>query len=150
MATQFQQLRPADALVLAAHLVAWRREDGIRLDPAAAEHEARRLLGNDQAWHAWLVRHGDRVVGYLVVQFASGSLFEVPRGQLGALYIAAAARGQGLGRKAQRFLQDLGRWLHVRVQPVDPADEAHHLGAIAGARGARFESPDPFLRQALA
>ena len=42
MATQFQQLGPADADLLAGHLVRWRRLEGISLEPAHAAREAAR------------------------------------------------------------------------------------------------------------
>lgn len=131
MAIQFQQLGPADAPVLVGHLVAWHRGDGLRISAAAAEREARRLLENSHAWHAWLIRHGDRVIGYLVLAFHGATALQAPGASVAALYVEPSARGRGIGSRAERFVHDIGRWLQVLVVGTRPEAENRHFGRLA-------------------
>ncbi len=131
MAIHFQQLTVTDTPLLAGHLVGWHRQDGLSLSVAAAERQARRLLASPQDFHAWLIRHGDRAVGYLVLGFRSASGLQAPGASVAALYVEPALRSRGIGARALRFVHDIGRWLHVRIAVSQPAQEDHHFGRLA-------------------
>lgn len=124
MATQFRQLGTEDAEPLARRLLTWHRQPGGRLDPALVRQESRRLLADNERWHAWMIVHRDEEVGYLMLQFRRGGMFEAPRAYVAALYLVPEVRGRGIGALAHRFVADLGRWLQVRLFEFDTADEA--------------------------
>jgi GNAT superfamily N-acetyltransferase len=127
MATQFRQLGPADAETLSERLLSWHRGEGNRLDAALVRHETRRLLSDNERWHAWMIVSRGDEVGYLMLQFRRGGMFEAPRAYVAALYLGPAARARGTGMLAHRFLADLCRWLQVRLYDFDTADEAKPL-----------------------
>lgn len=150
MATHFQLLGPEDMEVLTAHLVAWHRQEGVRLDQTYTRREARRILSDNHAWHTWLIVASDEVVGYLMLNFRKGRGFEAPRANLAALYVVPAARGRQIGRQAHRFVLDLGRWLHVRIFECDTADEGRHAPPFSVPLAAQTRWMDTFPRQATA
>ena len=150
MATQFQQLGPADADLLAGHLVRWRRREGIPLDPAHARREAAGMLGNDQVWHAWLIRTADRTVGYLVLRFRHAGPFEAPLAHLAAMFVEPEARRQGIARQARALLLDLGRWLQVRVIADDVTREDQHAEPFTRPVATPSRGFDPFAQRAIA
>ncbi|MBP6668792.1 MAG: GNAT family N-acetyltransferase [Gemmatimonadales bacterium] len=150
MATQFQQLGPADADLLAGHLVRWRRLEGISLEPAHAAREAARMLGDDQLWHAWLIRAADRTVGYLVLRFRHAGPFEPPLAHLAGMYVEPAARRQGIARQARALLLDLGRWLQVRVIADDFTREERHAEPFARPATIAPRGPAYLPRRAIA
>lgn len=131
MATQFQQLGLEDAETLTTRLLAWHRADGHRLDAGMVRDESHRLLADNECWHAWMIVHRGEEVGYLMLQFRKGGIFEVPRAYVAALYLLPAARRRGIGTLAHRFLADLSRWLQVRLYDFDTADEAKPVQWIA-------------------
>jgi len=138
MATQFRQLGPDDAELLAERLQAWHRLEGVTLDPVSTRRESQRLLRDNESWHAWLVELRGEAVGYLMLQFRKGGMFEAPRAYVAALYVVPGARGHGVGALAHRFVLELSRWLQVRVYEFDTAPENKHahLFARCGSRGA--------------
>ncbi|HMV31436.1 MAG: GNAT family N-acetyltransferase [Gemmatimonadales bacterium] len=150
MATQFQQLGPADADLLAAHLVRWQRLEGIALDPAHAAGEAARMLGDDQLWHAWLVRAAGRTVGYLVLRFRHAGPFEPPVAHLAAMYVEPEARRQGIARQARALLLDLGRWLQVRVIAEDMTREDRHADTLVRPAAMAARGLDLLPQRAIA
>jgi hypothetical protein len=131
MATGFRQLGPEDAEALAGHLITWHRQDGVMLDPAYAGREVRRVLMDNEGWHAWLVEQGGMAVGYLMLSFRRPQAFEAPRANLAALYVVPAARHLNIGRQAHRFVLELGRWLHVQIFECDWAREDRHAPVFA-------------------
>ncbi len=85
-----------------------------------------------------------------MLTFQKGGLREAPRARLAALYVAPAARGQGVGRQASRFVADLARWLQVRVVDADVQREDRHASALARAAVAAPWSIESTPRQATA
>lgn len=130
MAIQFQQLGPGDATLLAEQLTRWQQ---LPAESRPLRKEVDRILADGFRWHAWLIRRGERAVGYLMLEFRSGSLFATPRGQVAALYVEPAARTTELGRQAERFAADVARWLHVRLVDGEPSRLDRHAPAFSGA-----------------
>lgn len=150
MAIQFQQLGANDVETLADRLVAWHRRDGVTLDASFARREVRRILSDNHGWHAWLIAAEGRMVGYLMLRFRNGRLFEMPRASLAALYVEPEMRGRQVGARARRFLLDLGRWLHVSLFECDVLDEARHAPVFTVPAAAGPQWLDSFSQQATA
>ena len=131
MATQFRQLGPEDTEALARHLIVWHRQEGAILDPAYARREVRRILMDNQGWHAWLVEQNGMAIGYLMLNFRHPRALEAPSANLAALYVVPGARHLEIGRKAHRFVLELGRWLHVRIFECDSTREDRHAPVFA-------------------
>ncbi|MEO8138354.1 MAG: GNAT family N-acetyltransferase [Gemmatimonadota bacterium] len=143
MATQFRQLGPDDADMLAGQLHAWYGMDGVTLDAASLHREIHRLLQDNLSWHAWLIESQGEVAGYLMLQFRKGAALEAPRAYIAALYVVPSMRHRGIGALAHRFVAELGRWLQVRVYEFDTAREnkhAHHFGRAASLSPRRHET----------
>jgi GNAT superfamily N-acetyltransferase len=150
MATQFRQLGSEDTERLVDHLLDWFRLEGRILAPGPARREARRLLADTQGCQAWLLEQRGAVVGYLMLTFQPGGLREAHRARVGALYLAPAVRGQGIGRQAIRFVADLSRWLQVRILNGDSRREDRHAGVLTRATVVAPWSIEPSPRQATA
>lgn len=131
MATQFEQLGPADAPRLAAAIQRWPLLAGMRRATLVAEAE--RVLADPGQWQAWLIRRGDQVIGYLVLQFRAGALFEAPRARVAGLYVDPGERSGELARAALRFASDVARWLHVRFDAADAGGLDRHVPTFLGA-----------------
>lgn len=141
MATQFRQLGPDDADRFADRLQAWHLLDGVMLDAASTRREAQRLLGDNEGWHAWMIESQGTEVGYLMLQFRKGGMFEAPRAYVAALHVVPGARQCGLWALAHRFVMELSRWLQVRVFEFDTARENKHahLFTRCASRAARSD-----------
>lgn len=135
MATYFRQLGPADCEQFTDHLLRWHRLDGRPLDPRITRRETARILEDNHSWHVWLIEYHEEVVGYLVVNFRPGAVFEATRAYLSGLYVTPDRRHLGLGRQARRLVSDLGRWLQVRVFDFDTVGENKHALALTRHAG---------------
>lgn len=131
MAIQFEQLGPGDGARLTAEMQRWPLLAG--MGRAALLREADRLLGDAGQWQAWLIRRGERVVGYLMLEFRAGALFEAPRAHVAALYVEPASRSGELARAALRFASEVARWLHVRFDAGEAARLDQHAAPLLGA-----------------
>ncbi len=146
MATQFRQLGPADAETLSERLLSWHRGESPRLDAEAVRRETHRLLSDNERWHAWMIECGGEAVGYLMLQFRRGGMFEAPRAYVAALYLVPAARARGTGTLAHRFLADLCRWLQVRLYDFDTADESKPVQWVARSASRTVSSGHSFFQ----
>ena len=130
MATSFRQLGPDHTPQLTDCLVRWHRSEGRYLDPRITGREVARALADNQGWHVWLIEHQELAVGYLAVNFRPGAVFEETRAYVAGLYVAPEHRHLGLDRQARRLVDDLGRWLRVRVYDFETEGQAKHALAL--------------------
>ncbi|HWA56163.1 MAG TPA: GNAT family N-acetyltransferase [Gemmatimonadales bacterium] len=135
MATFFRQLGPDHVTPLTEALVRWHRKDGRPLDPRITRREVTRALQDPQGWQLWFIEQEGAVVGYVAVNFRPGMALEATRAYLAGLFLEPGSRHCGLGRQARRLVQDLGRWLHVKVFDFETEDEAKHALALTRHAG---------------
>jgi len=138
MATMYRLLAPQDLSATVERIVAWHRAERRTVSPGAVQGSLRRVLEDSRTGHCWMVETGDRVVGYLLLTFSRGTGGE-PRAYVSALYIEPAARGQGHGHRAARFLDEVGSWLRIPVHRFGTDTEDKHSalftrGAVEPAR----------------
>jgi GNAT superfamily N-acetyltransferase len=150
MATYFRQLGPDHTPQLTDCLVRWHRREGRFLDPRITGREVARILADNLGWHTWLIEHKDATVGYLVVNFRQGAAFEATRAYIAGLYLTPDHRDLGIGRQARRLVNDLGRWLGVRVDDFETESEAKHALALTRPASVLRAWMDTFHWQASA
>jgi ribosomal protein S18 acetylase RimI-like enzyme len=113
-------VRPDDAAVLVMLARAFHGEEGRTLD-AAGETALVAIAEGEPLARAWLVRDGDRPVGYLVITLGFSVEYGGRDGFIDDLYLAPEVRGAGLGRRLLAFAlaeaERLGvRTLHLEVE----------------------------------
>lgn len=126
MATAFTQLGSGDFDRVSGLLTEWHRREGIALDPSMVAASIRHLLDDSSAGHAWLIELAGKAIGYVVLAFGDAGTTSEPRAYVSALYLIPEWRGHGFGAKALRFVNDVARWLHVRVLTFDVEQERKH------------------------
>ncbi len=142
MATMYRLLSLQDLEPATARIVAWCGAERRPVSPGAVQGSLRRLLNDSRAGHCWMVEIRDRPVGYLVLTFSRGAGGE-PRAYVSALYLEPAARGQGHGARAARFLDEVGSWLRTPVHGFGVEAENKHSSLFARGAG---EPAYPSLR----
>lgn len=83
--------------------------DQLDFDEGRAREGLARLLADPWLGGAWLIRVGGEAVGYLVVAFGFSLEYGGRIALLDELYLREEKRGQGLGRRALAFFEDLCR-----------------------------------------
>jgi ribosomal protein S18 acetylase RimI-like enzyme len=95
MVTTIDPVRAADADALLRLARAFHAEDGHPLD-AGGEAAILEIVGGEKLARAWLVRRDGEPVGYVVITLGYSIEYGGRDGFIDDLYIAPAARGQGL------------------------------------------------------
>jgi ribosomal protein S18 acetylase RimI-like enzyme len=115
----------------------------IHFDGAAARTTFRRFLALPAFGRVWMLREGDKTVGYIVLTIGFSFEFHGHDGFIDELYIDSAFRRRGFGRQAVAFLEEKAREMGVNAIHLevdrgnDPAFELY--------RRAGYEDHDRFL-----
>ena len=115
----------------------------IHFDEAAARATFRRFLTLPAFGRFWILREGDKTVGYIVLTIGFSFEFHGQDGFIDELYIGSAFRRRGFGRQAVAFLEEKAREMGVNAihLEVDRGnDPAFELYQRAG-----YEDHDRFL-----
>jgi ribosomal protein S18 acetylase RimI-like enzyme len=99
----------ADAAVLAAFVKRYYEFDGITYVADEVETGLRTLLNDAFLGQAWLILGGSEPVGYLIFTYGFDIEFGGRLAIITDLYLEAAHRGRGIGRKALEHVETFGR-----------------------------------------
>jgi GNAT superfamily N-acetyltransferase len=136
MATSFRLCTAADADPAASHIEAWLAADEPGALLGSAREGLHRFLGDSRLGHLWIIEQRGEPAGYAVLTVRDHGLHGEPRAYVTALYLAAEYRGQGIGRRVERFLAEVGSWLRLPVHSFNTAGEQKHASAL-------FRAPSP-------
>ena len=134
MDLRFDSLREDEADALVAMVRAHHADDG---HPHSPHFEAaiKQIAKGEPMARAWMVRHADRIVGYVVLTIGYSIEYGGRDGFIDDLYLIPEARGRGWGRMVVDFAlseaKALGiRTLHLEVEADN--EQAHSLYRFSG------------------
>lgn len=130
MATTFRLCAAADADAVASRIEGWLAADQPGAPHGSPREGLRRFLSDSRLGHLWIIEQCGAPAGYAVLTVRDHGLSGEPRAYVTALYLAAEYRGQGIGRRAERFLTEVGSWLRLPVHSFNTADEQKHASAL--------------------
>lgn len=130
MATTFRLCAAADADATAGRIEGWLAADQAGTLPGSLREGLHRFLADSRQGHLWIIEQRGVPAGYAVLTVRDHGLNGEPRAYVTALYLAAEYRGQGIGRRAERFLAEVGSWLRLQVHSFNTADEQKHAAAL--------------------
>ncbi|HEX8914813.1 MAG TPA: GNAT family N-acetyltransferase [Humisphaera sp.] len=96
---------------------------GTLADDTTAAAAISALLADPALGRAWLIHAGGRAVGYAVLTFVHSIEFGGRCGFVDELYVEAAARGQGVGRRALDLVAAEAAAAGVRVLLLEVSPE---------------------------
>ena len=130
MATTFRLCAAADADVAARRIEGWLAADQAGAPRGGLREGLHRFLADSRLGHLWIIEERGVPAGYTVLTVRDHGLNGEPRAYVTALYLAAEYRGQGIGRRAERFLAEVGTWLRLQVHSFNTADERKHATTL--------------------
>lgn len=136
MATSFRLCAATDVDAAARRIEGWLAADPTAAPLGSPREGLRRLLADSRLGHLWIIEQRGVPAGYTVLTIRDHGVHGEPRAYVTALYLAAEYRGQGIGRRAERFLAEVGSWLRLQVHSFNTADEQKHAVAL-------FRTPSP-------
>jgi ribosomal protein S18 acetylase RimI-like enzyme len=128
-------VRSDDAAVLVMLARAFHGEEGRTLDAAGKAALVAIAEGEPMA-RAWLVRDGERAVGYLIITLGFSVEYGGRDGFIDDVYLVPEARGAGLGRRLLAFALAEAERLGVRTLHLEVDVENERA---TGYRADRFE-----------
>ena len=105
---------PADRAALEAMVRAYYAEDRLTFDEHRQGTALAALLDGDGLGRAWLVRHGDAVVGYVVLTLGFSLESGGRDGFVDELYVVPTARGGGIGARVLALVEAEARALGLK------------------------------------
>lgn len=128
---------PADLGALLALMQAFYDESDYPLDGAQARAAFEHLLADEGHGRVWIAERDGEAVGYAVLTLGFAMEYYGRDGFLDDLYLAPAARGQGLGTKLVDAVEREARALGVRALRLEVGRDDHRAKALYAARGFR-------------
>ncbi|UZJ65313.1 GNAT family N-acetyltransferase [Sphingobacterium sp. KU25419] len=80
--------------------------DGYDIDAQVSRENFKTFLDDERLGQSWLIKENDLVLGYIIVVYFFSFEFKGRVALLDELYLNAAARGKGVGRKAVEFVKE--------------------------------------------
>lgn len=124
----------ADALISLAR--AFHNEDGHPLS-GSGEAALRQIARGEPLARAWIVRHKDKAIGYVVLTLGYSIEYGGRDGFIDDLYLVPAARGWGFGRDLLEFA--LARAAELGIGTLHLEVETENEAATRLYRAAGFE-----------
>lgn len=143
MDIEFKAATASDADALLAMMRELYEHERTRFDERAARKALLQLLGDDALGRVWLMRSGGEAAGYVVLTLGFSLEFEGRDAFVDELYVGAAHRGRGLGRRAISFVEEACRALGVRALHLEV--ERENAAAQALYRKCGFADHDRYL-----
>jgi len=127
----------ADLGALLALMQAFYDESDYPLDGAQARAAFEHLLAGEDRGRVWIAERDGEAVGYAVLTLGFAMEFYGRDGFLDDLYLAPAARGQGLGAALMDAVEREARALGARALHLEVGRDDHRAQALYAARGFR-------------
>jgi len=117
--------------------------DHIALDEQAARSAVQQILSNDSFGKVWLIQVAGNSVGYIVLTLGFSLEFQGRDAFIDEIYIRAAHRGRGVGKRAIEFVEGVCCSLGVRALHLEV--ERENTSAQAMYRKVGFADQDSYL-----
>jgi ribosomal protein S18 acetylase RimI-like enzyme len=117
--------------------------DHVTLDEQAARSAVQQILSNDSFGRVWLIQVDGNPIGYIVLTLGFSLEFQGRDAFIDEIYIRAAHRGRGVGRRAIEFVEGVCCSLGVRALHLEV--ERENKSAQAMYRKVGFADQDSYL-----
>jgi len=117
--------------------------DHVTLDEPAARSAVQQILSNDSFGKVWLIQVDGNPIGYIVLTLGFSLEFQGRDAFIDEIYIRAAHRGRGVGRRAIEFVEGVCCSLGVRALHLEV--ERENKSAQAMYRKVGFADQDSYL-----
>lgn len=141
--TTLKRAEEADQPLLLELMAEYYRFDRLPFDAERARAALHRLLQDSALGDAWLVRAGSEPVGYVVLTLGYSLEYQGRDAFVDELYIRAAFRRRGCGRRALALVEAEARRWGVRALHLEV--ERKNRGAQAFYRKAGYGDHDRYL-----
>ncbi len=141
-------------------LLEWMR-DLRRVDPmeteqlvpiSIAQSAMERLIADPSVGQVWLLHADAKAVGYVVLVFSFSIEFGGRTAFIDELFIEAPFRGQGIGRRAMKLVEDSARQMEIRnlLLEVSESNPATRLYSTAGFVERKYRLLSKWIGEPLA
>jgi ribosomal protein S18 acetylase RimI-like enzyme len=119
------------------------QHDHLSFDKGAALAALRQILADESVGRVYLMLAGEEVVGYIVLTLGFSLEYHGRDAFIDEIYVKENYRGQGIGKKALQFIEEVCRELGVRALHLEV--ERTNTNAQAMYRRTGFAEQDSYL-----
>jgi ribosomal protein S18 acetylase RimI-like enzyme len=102
-----------------------------------------KILNDESLGRVWLIQEGKNTIGYIVLTFGYSLEFRGREAVLDEIYIQNSHRGQGVGKKAIQFLEEICPSLEIKALHLEV--ERKNTVAQSFYRKVGFADQDSYL-----
>lgn len=139
----FKPAEHSDSDTLARFMRELYEFDHTPFDEQAARAVLEKFLNGEMPALVWLIQSGGKDIGYIVLTFGCSLEFRGKDAFLDEIYITENSRGQGVGRRALEFVEQVCRSEQVEALHLAVERENHRAQAVYRQFG--FKEHDRYL-----
>jgi len=125
---EFKKITEADIDIAVKLMTDFYAIDGYPINPATTTQNFKTFINNPSLGQCFFIMHHNQVAGYVLINFLFSFEFGGQIAFLDELYIAPAFQGNGLGKHAVKFVQDLAQEIDLKILFLEV--ELHNERAI--------------------
>ncbi|MEP0856683.1 GNAT family N-acetyltransferase [Trichocoleus sp. DQ-U1] len=103
----FKLAEKSDSETLVEFIREFYKFEHLNFDESIVRKALAKILHDDSLGRMWLIQHGDKAIGYIVLTFGYSLEFRGRDAFIDELYIRESYRGQGVGMSVIQFIESL-------------------------------------------
>ncbi|MBD1808937.1 GNAT family N-acetyltransferase [Microcoleus sp. FACHB-SPT15] len=143
METSFKRAEMSDIEILMEFIREFCEVDQHPFDDSSIRVALEKIVRDDSLGRVWLVQHNSQAIGYIVLTFGYSLEYRGREAVIDEIYIRESYQGQGIGKRAIEFVEEVSPSLEIKVLHLEV--ERENTAAQNFYRKVGFEAQDSYL-----
>jgi ribosomal protein S18 acetylase RimI-like enzyme len=143
METSFKRAEKSDLEILMEFIREFCEVDHHPFDDSSIRVALTKILSDDSLGRVWLIQHNSQAIGYIVLTFGYSLEYRGREAVIDEIYILESHRGQGIGKRAIEFVEEVSPSLEIKVLHLEV--ERENIAAQRFYQKVGFEAQDSYL-----
>jgi len=143
METSFKRAEMSDMEILMEFIQEFCEVDHHPFDDSSVRVALTKIVSDDSLGRVWLIQHNSKAIGYIVLTFGYSLEYRGREAVIDEIYILESHRGQGIGKRAIEFVEEVSPSLEIKVLHLEV--ERENIAAQRFYQKVGFEAQDSYL-----
>lgn len=143
METNFKRAEMSDIEILMEFIREFCEVDHHPFDDSTIRVALTKIVSDDSLGRVWLIQHNSEAIGYIVLTFGYSLEYRGREAVIDEIYILESHRGQGIGKRAIEFVEEVSPSLEIKALHLEV--ERENIAAQRFYQKVGFEAQDSYL-----
>ena len=143
METSFKRAEMSDLEILMEFIREFCEVDHHPFDDSSIRVALAKIVSDESLGRVWLIQHNNQAIGYIVLTFGYSLEYRGREAVIDEIYIREGHQGQGIGKRAIEFVEEVSPSLEIKVLHLEV--ERENIAAQHFYRKVGFEAQDSYL-----